>query len=662
MNTVLLIGQPNTGKSSLFNLLSGKYRKVSNYSGITVDRGEGEIKQVIETTDVQSNETIRIVDLPGIYTLDPQSLDEAVTISSLLSADNKLFEYDKVLVVVDFQRIVPSLVLALELKELLGDRCLVIVNKVDDPTTFSEKQRLLLAELLGMQVLTMCALTDSISKVEIFLRSSLDDKKETVILKKKLAVTEKALSFLPEHKDGKHLTQVASEQRSESILKLHYRSREIADKVLGTQQDDKVTMTQKIDRFLIHPLWGSIAFFLVFYILFHSVYTFAVPFMDIIDSSVSQLGSMIGELLPAGMLKSLLVDGIIAGVGGVIIFLPQIMILFFLLALLEQSGYISRAAFLADRVMSVFGLSGKAFLPYLSGLACSVPAIMAARTISSKKERIATMVTIPFITCSARLPVYLLLVGTFIPDVYLWGPFHAQALSFLLLYFLGTFFALFMAMVFRLSFFKGESISFFMDFPLYQRPSIKAAVKQMLWKAKIFLKKAGTIILALSIVIWFASSYPKSSADKLQGMNENEVAAITLENSFLGSVGKTIEPVLKPIGMNWKMGIGLLVAFGARELFVSTMGTIYALGDVDEESTSLQDRLRKEINPLTGKPIYNMAVVWSLLIFFVFALQCISTVAILKNEIGTWKAASLVFLYMGVMAYAGSFMVYNFLA
>jgi ferrous iron transport protein B len=337
------------------------------------------------------------------------------------------------------------------------------------------------------------------------------------------------------------------------------------------------------------------------------------------------------------------------------------MILFFLLSLLEQSGYIARAAVLTDKVMGYFGLNGKAFLPFLSGFACSIPGIMATRTIPDKRERMATILTLPMITCSARLPVYVLLIGTFVPSKTVLGIFNTQALSFFFLYFLGSFFALFMSLVFRLTYFKGKTSSFFIDLPLYQRPSLKMALKQCVNKGKLFLKKSGTIILALSIIIWVASTFPKADPQLLIGKTEQQIASISLEQSALGTIGRAIEPIIKPIGMDWKMGVGILVAFGARELFVSTMGTIYALGDVDEENEGLRARLMNEKNAITGEPVYNLAVAWSILIFFVFSLQCTATLAIIKKETEGWKAPLFAFAYMGGLAYVGSFIAYRLL-
>jgi ferrous iron transport protein B len=297
----------------------------------------------------------------------------------------------------------------------------------------------------------------------------------------------------------------------------------------------------------------------------------------------------------------------------------------------------------------------------MSGFACSIPAIMAARSIPNHKERACTIMTIPMITCSARLPVYVLLIGTFIPKVTYLGFFNSQALAFFFLYFLGSFVALIVAKIFRLTMFRGETSNFIIDLPHYEKPSLKFASKQALRKGKVFLKKAGTIILGLSILIWFLSTFPSPENKLIENKTPEEVSSLTLEGSYLGQAGKFIEPALRPMGMNWKTGVGLMVAFGARELFVSTMGTVYALGDVDEESASLRSRLQSEVDPVTGQPAFNAAVAWSILIFFVFALQCISTLAILRREMGSWKYPAFMFAYMGLLGYAGATIAYQFL-
>ncbi|WP_127717164.1 ferrous iron transport protein B [Halobacteriovorax sp. HLS] len=653
MKTVLLVGFPNSGKSTIFNSLSGQFRKVSNYSGITVDSAVGDF------VTNKSNETrLQVVDLPGIYNLIPSSMDEAVTTASILGLSKNIENYHLIALTIDLHRFEASLSLALALKDVVGSRLVLIVNK-DDSKQIQLDQKKKLEELSGLKVITMSAKHDSPSDLDTFIRENVGE--DPITPSHDFVIGGAHIDLLSSIIDSEKVVVKSNSEIFDSVSYHHQRAREISREVLSRSEDD-LKFTTKLDKILIHPFFGSIVFIAIFYLIFHSIYTWSGPLMDLIDGGVSSFAEYVGAIVPDGAINSLLTDGIIAGVGGVVIFLPQIMILFFLLSLLEQSGYIARAAVMTDKVMGYFGLNGKAFLPYISGFACSIPGIMAARTIPDKRERMATIMTLPMITCSARLPVYVLLIGTFVPEKTVLGIFNAQALSFFFLYFLGSFFALVVAKVFRLTFYKGESSNFIIDLPVYQRPQFRLALKNSFTKGKLFLKKAGTVILGLSILIWFASTYPSPNVELVKDKSDSEVASITLEHSALGSIGRSIEPVLKPIGMDWKMGVGLLVAMGARELFVSTLGTIYALGDVDEESTGLRDRMKSEINPETGLPTYNLAVAWSILIFFVFALQCTSTLAILKKETEGWKIPTIMFSYMTVLAYIGSFVAYNLLS
>ena len=655
MKKVLLVGPSNSGKTALFNLLSGSNRKVANYHGITVDTALAELK-----TNADHEEKITIVDLPGIYSPVQSSIDESVTISTLIEKNNQVNEYHEVLCIIDSTRLDNSLSLALALNELYDGNIRLVFNKSDHPEARHYNLEGL-AKNIGIPYIITSSFSDG-SELDTFIRNhtSADELKPTgQITMSKEAINYNPFNVLYNEVDS---IVISNEVTTLSYIeKFQKTARDLRASYAIGDNKETIKLTSKLDNFLLHPFWGGLIFFIIFYLIFHSLYTFSAPFMDLIDGAVGGLGEYIGAALPEGYLNSFIVDGIIAGVGGVIIFLPQIMILFFLLSILEQSGYISRASIITDKIMSIFGLNGKAFLPFMSGFACAVPAIMATRTIPDKRERMTTLMVLPLITCSARLPVYVLLIGTFVPSFTILGVFDSQALSFFFLYFLGSIAALIIAKIFRLSFFKGKTTSFIIELPLYQKPSLKMAIRSMMLKGKVFLKKAGTIILLLSMVIWVLSTFPKPAQEVLAGKTESEVAAISLETSVIGKMGKAIEPVIEPLGYNWKMGVGIIVAMGARELFVSTLGTIYALGEVDEESDTLRKRMMSEINPETGKPTYNIAVAWSLLVFFAFAMQCISTLAIAKRETDGWKYPVLMFVYMSLLAYGGAFVTYRML-
>lgn len=642
MKNVLLIGCPNAGKSSLFNNLTGLDRKVSNYSGITVDSGQGQILG----TD------LNLIDLPGIYNLFPQSIDEYITVATLFGNNPAVKNYSGIFVVIDFSRLEASLALAMEVKKYFSHGVHLIVNKYDlviDAQAINWKK---LSDLIGIEILTCSALQEkkeSIKEITEFITAHLHSDEIHPLSPLSIpAYTQNLLDWKTENynvdnDEVKLVAKIENEQRLARSLLLQ----------VATKKDlYNAGRTYRIDKVLLHPVVGMMCFLAIFYLIFHALYTWSAPLMELMENLVLRSGDFVSGYLPDGLLKSLVADGIFAGVGGVVVFLPQIMILFFFLSLLEQSGYIARAAFLTDKLMSYFGLNGKAFLPFLSGFACAVPAIMSTRTIADRRERMATLLVIPLITCSARLPVYILLIGTFIPARHI-GPFHAQALALFFMYFLGTVVALIFAKIFRLSFFKGETKSFFMEMPIYQKPRLKVAVRQMWRQGKVFLTKAGTTIFALSIIIWFLSSFPKVEVSDVS-VNAETMAAMKLENSYIGQMGKVIEPVIKPLGYDWKIGVGMIIAFGARELFVSGLGTIFALGDVDENSKTLKQQL-------LANPQYTMAMAWSLLIFFAFACQCMSTLAIVKKETQSLKWPVLMFTYMSILAYFSAFLTYRIL-
>ena len=419
---------------------------------------------------------------------------------------------------------------------------------------------------------------------------------------------------------------------------------------------NKPTLTERLDDFLLHPWIGFPVLGLVMGLLFYCIFTLAVPFMDGLDTGIAWLGLRMGELLPEGQLRNLVVDGIFGGVGGVLVFLPQILFLFFFIALLESTGYMARAAFILDRVMNRVGLHGRSFIPLLSSYACAVPGIMATRTIESPKDRLVTILVAPFMTCSARLPVYLVMIAAMLPA----GPGHAvtKSLMLLLLYFLGTSVALGFAWFFRKTLMRGPSPTMVMELPPYRLPRWQSIFREMFDRAWLFLKRAGSIIFALSILLWFLMNYPQQQTPEMEGVAgaREEVTEVMVEDSFAGMLGHALEPAFAPLGYDWRVTLGIISSIAAREVFVSTMAIIYR---VDEEaSDSLVDAFRKSTRS-DGRPLFTPLTCLSVLIFFVFALQCISTVAVVRRETLTWRWPIFQFVYMFAFAWLMAFLVYQ---
>ena len=424
------------------------------------------------------------------------------------------------------------------------------------------------------------------------------------------------------------------------------------------------TVTSRIDAVALHPVWGWVAFVALMAVVFQGVFAVAPPLGEAIEAGVNALGALVGGVLPEGDLRSLVVDGVIAGVGSVVVFLPQIALLFLFIGVLEDSGYMARAAFLMDRVMRRVGLHGKSFIPMLSGYACAVPGIMATRTVEHEQDRLATIMVVPLMSCSARLPVYTLLIGAFVPPAaVLGGVLSLQGLTMLGMYFLGTVTALGVAALFKRTLLRGPVRPMILELPPYRRPSVKSLAVNVAGRARLFLQRAGTVILALSVVLWALATYPKTAPDP--GLPEAQQKELQLERSVLGRVGHAIEPVVRPLGYDWKIGVSIAASFAAREVFVSTMGTIYGVGDAEGDggATALGDRLKAERDPRTGRPVYTPLVAVGLMVFYVYALMCMSTVAVTVREAGGggrgWRWAALQFGYMLGLAYVAALLVYQ---
>lgn len=685
-----LVGNPNSGKTTLFNALTGMRQKVGNYPGVTVEWKEGILYS-------QHGHPIRILDLPGSYSLNARSPDEQILVEALLGRIDVLPEPTAVICCVDASNLERNLYMATQVIEL-GLPTVVALNMMD--VAEGRGMRIDVERLqkrLGVPVVP-CEAAHGKGIMELRLALSQNPLPVPELDMEKPALVDEAIDALVplfEHRQvldsvlahgearlllscdedpglGESVWRQIREWqkrfdveipgwRSEWITHRYAWIGEVMRECVKRYDPGKASVTERVDRILLHPLIGFPVLILVMGVLFYSIFTLAVPFMDAIDGFIAWLGDAAASLLPEGQLQNLVVDGIIGGVGGVVIFLPQILFLFFFIALLESTGYMARAAFLLDRMMSKVGLHGRSFIPLLSSYACAVPGIMATRTIESPKERMVTILVAPFMTCSARLPVYLVMIAAMLPD----GPGHAlqKSLILLLLYFLGTFVALCFAWVFRKTLLKGPSPSTIMELPSYRLPRWNSVFLEMIDRAWTFLKRAGTIIFALSIILWFLMNYPLLEETPGPGVaaNEQVVESVEevdsqLEHSFAGRLGKVLEPGFSPLGYDWQITVGILSSFAAREVFVSTMAIIYRVDDEAEDSIVGAFRTAKRND---GSPLFTPLTCLSVLMFFVFALQCVSTVAIVRRETRSWRWPLFQFAYMFAFAWLMAFLVYQ---
>ncbi len=606
-HTVALVGPPNSGKSTLFNRLTGLRQKVANFPGVTVEQHIGRAKV--------ANREVVLIDLPGIYSLTPRSEDEQVTHDVLKGEMRGVDRPDAVLLILDCTNLQRHLVLAAPILRL-GLPTLVVLNMADDlRSRGGDVDPAALARELGAPVaLISAAKGQGVDKVFQFLEGS--------TVSSHIA---KPMLQLPVLQDIPKCRQWAAQVGSNAAYQPPFPSH----------------WTRRLDGVFLHPLWGPIVFSIVVLAVFQTIFSGAIPLMELIETAIAASGSYIGSLLPDGFLKSLIIDGVWNGVGSVVVFLPQILLLFLFIGILEDSGYLARAALIADRTMRRAGLQGKSFIPLLSAYACAVPAILATRTIESKRDRIATILIAPFMTCSARLPVYALLIAAFLPDQPILGRFLGiRAVALLGLYVLGFLAAFFTAKILKSSVLKSERNAFVLEMPPYRWPTLQSLGLRLLDRSKVFLHRAGTVILLVSIALWCLASVPT---------NNGQPPAI--ENSIIGQIGKSIEPAIEPLGFNWKIGIGLITSLAAREVIVGTLGTLYGM-EGTSQSTELQAALRKDLT-LPG------AI--SLLIFFAFAMQCFSTIAVVRRETGGWTWPAVQFIYMTALAYFGSLIAYQVL-
>jgi len=607
MMRIAVAGNPNSGKTTLFNRLTGLRQKVANYSGVTVEHKEGLL--TLPQGDVQ------LIDLPGTYSLSPSSEEERVAAEVIVGAHDDQAPVDAILCVIDSTTLEKSLFLVSQLMET-GLPCVLALNMVDELMLRGSKIDVaLLSQRLGMPVVPMSAKRGhGIDKL----------KTELARLKPRFGEIKKGVIELP-------------------VVEDIIRRREQAKTITAAVQPEPLKphpWSDKLDRIVLHPVWGPLIFAAVVVLVFQSIFSWAAPLMDASNAFFSQASAWTARSLPDVWPARLLSDGVIAGVGSVVVFLPQILIVFFFIALLEQSGYLARAALVMDYTLSRVGLQGKSFLPLISSYACAVPGIMAARTIESKADRLATIFVAPFMTCSARLPVYALLISAFVPNKPLLGKFLGlQAATLLGLYVLGFLAAVVTAMVLKSSILKSDKTPFFLEIPPYRSPDFRSIILMMWDRAKVFLQRAGTVILLASIVLWFLASFPRTNGESV------------IENSYAGKIGHFIEPVIKPLGFDWRIGISLISAQAAREVMVSSLATIYHVESDDEDSTNLAQALRQDMTPLTAV---------SLMVFFVFAMQCMSTLAVARRETGGgWTIPIAMFVYMNALAYFASLVVFQ---
>ena len=689
---IALIGNPNVGKTSVFNQLTGLNQQVGNYPGITVEKKQGICK-------LSSNLKATILDLPGTYSLNASSLDENVVIELLLNKNDKDYP-DVAIVVTEVENLKRNLLLFTQVKDLeiptilvinMSDRMAYKGISLDIPYLESQlKTKIALVSSrkgLGIETLKNLIVkyknipTEpclNASNIDIPYFNSLRKTFPNQSLYKLWLVITQDVNFANLNKNEvanssftKSKEDLKRLQQKETIKRYQF----INDVLKVGQKIDLASakdLRSKLDRILMHKVFGYVIFFLILMLIFQSIFDWSSIPMDFIDSSFASLSSWTQSKLPAGVLTNLIVQGIIPGLGGIAIFIPQIVFLFLFISILDECGYMSRVVFLMDKSMRRFGLSGKSVVPLISGTACAIPAIMATRNIENWKERLITILVTPFTTCSARLPVYSIIIALVIPNTRLFGLFNLQGLTLMILYLLGFGMALLSAWILN-KILKIESKSYFVvEMPNYKLPLFKNVGINVVEKTKAFIFGAGKIILAFSVILWFLASYGPDgyfknaeeivSKQSLSTENlENNIASYKLEHSYIGIIGKSIEPAIAPLGYDWKIGIAIVTSFAAREVFVGTLATIYSVKESGNQEDTIKNKLASEINPTTGEKLFNLASGVSLLLFYVFAMQCMSTLAITRKETNSWKWPLIQLVFMTGFAYTMALIAYQIL-
>ncbi len=700
---IALIGNPNAGKSSVFNLLTGMHQKTGNFPGVTVDKKIG----ILEF----ENNNVTIIDFPGLYSLHTSSSEELIVTNVLLDKNNPNYP-DAIVYVADVTTLEKHILLFTQIKDL-GFPIIFALNMIDlvDARGISydvEK----LSKILESPVVDISCRAGGhhIDKLKTTIYNVLNQFNKKKSLKKFYRLNSLEQKIVNEIKpilatdndynalltihhcekmdmlDPEIITKIQKIKTKYSFKSLPLQVEETMNryntfsgqikKGIQIQGKDENVFTRKLDNILTHKTFGPIIFFSLMFVIFQAIFSWSSYPMDLIDGLFTHIHSFVEQNFPQSTFRDLINDGIIAGIGGMVIFIPQIAILFFLVSILEEIGYMARSVFMFDKIMQKFGLSGRSIVAFISSGACAIPAIMSTRTMSDWKERLITILVSPFISCSARIPVYTLLIGLVIPSKTFFGIINLQGLVFMGLYFLGIITALLSALILK-KLIKAKSNSYLLlELPNYKMPVWRNVFYHVFNKVKSFVFEAGKIIVIISIVLWFLASYGPSSKMQLaeqnaialaqkQNLSEAEtndlIASKKLEVSYAGHIGKLMEPGIEPLGFDWKIGIALLTSFAAREVFVGTMATIYSIGSTDDEM-SIRERMRTERNGKTGELTFNLASGLSLLLFYVFAMQCMATLAVVKKETGTWKWPIIQFFFMTAIAYFSSLLVYQLMS
>ncbi|KAA8484741.1 ferrous iron transport protein B [Arcticibacter tournemirensis] len=697
---VALVGNPNTGKSTLFNILTGLNQKIGNFPGITVDKKTGNCR-------LSDGRNAVIIDLPGTYSLYPKSKDETIVFEVLADKNNDVHP-DLVIIVSDASNLKRNLLLYTQVADMKIP-VVIALNMMDLARKSGTHIDIdALSTRLGVQVVPISARQgENIEKLKeaIQFSSAIPLQNETIKvesiapgliskIQEELLIDHPyaALQLAHQHENLRFLSSQESDrieeieqefsfhsqkaQASETIERYNFINSVLKETVRQETNAVSETVSNKIDKVLTHKVWGFLIFFVLLFVIFQSIFAWSEYPMSLIESLFVWLTESAHNVLPPGVLTDLLTDGVIAGLSGVLVFIPQIAILFAFISVLEDTGYMSRVTFMLDKVMRKVGLSGKSVVPMIGGLACAVPSIMSTRNIENWKDRMITIMVTPLVSCSARLPIYTVLISLVVPDKKVAGLINLQGVALMAMYVISIITAIFVAWVMKYLLRAREKGYFIMELPVYRLPRWDNVLLTMYEKVKTFVVEAGKVIIAISIVLWVLATYGPpgkhaaiekkySSAEYINKYSPDELelhrSSELLETSFAGVIGKAIEPAIVPLGYDWKIGIALITSFAAREVFVGTMATIYSVNNDDSHISSVTDKMRQARNPETGLPVFTLASSFSLMIFYAFAMQCMSTLAVVYRETKSWKWPLIQFAYMTALAYIASFIVFNLL-